>query len=135
MLRARVESFLPVSEAHANAATRPPVLSLKELGKEQEKDKKVKQAPDEQRQGTRSMWTGAMRGRRYLLERGTRDGANSDKEGARRQRSPDWLYESYCRMSQQHPLIVFLLLIVMGACLALLTVFFGSGLVSAKVSG
>ncbi|XP_029590896.1 adenylate cyclase type 2 isoform X2 [Salmo trutta] len=31
-------------------------------------------------------------------------------------------------MSQQHPLIVFLLLIVMGACLALLAVFFASGL-------
>uniref|UniRef100_A0A8C7GHA3 Adenylate cyclase type 2 n=1 Tax=Oncorhynchus kisutch TaxID=8019 RepID=A0A8C7GHA3_ONCKI len=40
----------------------------------------------------------------------------------------DWLYESYYRMSQQHPLIVFLLLIVMGACLALLAVFFASGL-------
>uniref|UniRef100_A0A8C1TAL7 Adenylate cyclase type 2 n=1 Tax=Cyprinus carpio TaxID=7962 RepID=A0A8C1TAL7_CYPCA len=36
---------------------------------------------------------------------------------------------SYYRMSQQHPLIVFLLLIVMGACLALLAVFFASGLV------
>uniref|UniRef100_A0A8C6L203 Adenylate cyclase type 2 n=1 Tax=Nothobranchius furzeri TaxID=105023 RepID=A0A8C6L203_NOTFU len=45
-------------------------------------------------------------------------------------RTPDWLYESYYCMSQQHPLIVFLLLIVMGACLALLTVFFASGLVS-----
>ncbi|KAM9489431.1 adenylate cyclase type 2 isoform 1-T1 [Clarias gariepinus] len=128
MLRARVESFLLVSEVRANAATRPPALSLKELGKEQEKDKKVNQAPEKQRQGTGSMWTEAMRGRRYLLERGMRDGANSDKEGTRRQRSPDWLYESYCRMSQQHPLIVFLLLIVMGACLALLAVFFGSGL-------
>uniref|UniRef100_A0A672GG45 adenylate cyclase n=1 Tax=Salarias fasciatus TaxID=181472 RepID=A0A672GG45_SALFA len=32
----------------------------------------------------------------------------------------DWLYESYYRMSQQHPLIVFLLLIMMGTCLALL---------------
>uniref|UniRef100_A0A3P9PWZ5 Adenylate cyclase type 2 n=1 Tax=Poecilia reticulata TaxID=8081 RepID=A0A3P9PWZ5_POERE len=41
---------------------------------------------------------------------------------------PDWLYESYYRMSQQHPLIVFLLLIVMGTCLALLAVFFASGL-------
>uniref|UniRef100_A0A672LR26 Adenylate cyclase type 2 n=1 Tax=Sinocyclocheilus grahami TaxID=75366 RepID=A0A672LR26_SINGR len=40
-----------------------------------------------------------------------------------------WVYESYYRMSQQHPLIVFLLLIVMGACLALLAVFFASGLV------
>uniref|UniRef100_A0A669AZH9 Adenylate cyclase type 2 n=1 Tax=Oreochromis niloticus TaxID=8128 RepID=A0A669AZH9_ORENI len=45
-----------------------------------------------------------------------------------RNKSPDWLYESYYCMSQQHPLIVFLLLIVMGACLALLTVFFASGL-------
>uniref|UniRef100_A0A8C9EWG5 adenylate cyclase n=1 Tax=Pavo cristatus TaxID=9049 RepID=A0A8C9EWG5_PAVCR len=44
-------------------------------------------------------------------------------------RSRDWLYESYYCMSQQHPLIVFLLLIVMGACLALLAVFFASGLV------
>uniref|UniRef100_A0AAR2LM30 Adenylate cyclase type 2 n=1 Tax=Pygocentrus nattereri TaxID=42514 RepID=A0AAR2LM30_PYGNA len=43
-------------------------------------------------------------------------------------KSPDWLYESYYRMSQQHPLIVFLLLIVMGACLALISVFFASGL-------
>ncbi|XP_004698478.2 adenylate cyclase type 2, partial [Echinops telfairi] len=39
-----------------------------------------------------------------------------------------WLYESYSRLSQQHPLLVFLLLIVMGACLALLAVFFGLGL-------
>uniref|UniRef100_A0A8C7F9H9 Adenylate cyclase type 2 n=1 Tax=Oncorhynchus kisutch TaxID=8019 RepID=A0A8C7F9H9_ONCKI len=43
-------------------------------------------------------------------------------------KTQDWLYESYYRMSQQHPLIVFLLLIVMGACLALLAVFFASGL-------
>uniref|UniRef100_A0A8C6S8M9 adenylate cyclase n=1 Tax=Neogobius melanostomus TaxID=47308 RepID=A0A8C6S8M9_9GOBI len=42
-------------------------------------------------------------------------------------RLEDWLYESYYRMSQQHPLIVFLLLIVMGTCLALLAVFFASG--------
>uniref|UniRef100_A0A8C6W9S6 Adenylate cyclase type 2 n=3 Tax=Nannospalax galili TaxID=1026970 RepID=A0A8C6W9S6_NANGA len=40
----------------------------------------------------------------------------------------DWLYETYYCMSQQHPLIVFLLLIVMGACLALLAVFFALGL-------
>uniref|UniRef100_A0A8C0LIH6 Adenylate cyclase type 2 n=1 Tax=Canis lupus dingo TaxID=286419 RepID=A0A8C0LIH6_CANLU len=45
------------------------------------------------------------------------------------QRSRDWLYESYYCMSQQHPLIVFLLLIVMGACLALLAVFFALRLV------
>uniref|UniRef100_A0AAY4E452 Adenylate cyclase type 2 n=1 Tax=Denticeps clupeoides TaxID=299321 RepID=A0AAY4E452_9TELE len=48
--------------------------------------------------------------------------------------SPDWLYESYYRMSQQHPLIVFLLLIVMGACLALLAVFFASGLIQDHVA-
>uniref|UniRef100_A0A8C9WRG7 Adenylate cyclase type 2 n=1 Tax=Scleropages formosus TaxID=113540 RepID=A0A8C9WRG7_SCLFO len=48
--------------------------------------------------------------------------------------SPDWLYESYYCLSQQHPLIVFLLLIVMGACLALLAVFFASGLVKDHVA-
>ncbi|XP_034957156.2 adenylate cyclase type 2 isoform X1 [Zootoca vivipara] len=36
----------------------------------------------------------------------------------------DWLYESYYCLSQQHPLLVFLLLIVLGACLTLLAVFF-----------
>ncbi|XP_061675568.1 adenylate cyclase type 2 isoform X2 [Syngnathoides biaculeatus] len=71
----------------------------------------------------RSMWQEAIRRKRYLLDR------PGDKGGQRRRSgSRDWLYESYYRMSQQHPLIVFLLLIVMGACLALLTVFFASGL-------
>ncbi|MBN3290333.1 ADCY2 cyclase, partial [Polypterus senegalus] len=67
-----------------------------------------------------SMWRGAMRGRRYLQ--------NRTESAAGKQKSTDWLYESYYCMSQQHPLIVFLLLIVMGACLALLAVFFASGL-------
>ncbi|CAL8295797.1 unnamed protein product [Merluccius merluccius] len=54
------------------------------------------------------------------------EGCSSSRvDGEKRQ---DWLYESYYRMSQQHPLFVFLLLIVMGACLALLLVFFASGL-------
>uniref|UniRef100_A0A8C5ECQ1 Adenylate cyclase type 2 n=1 Tax=Gouania willdenowi TaxID=441366 RepID=A0A8C5ECQ1_GOUWI len=52
------------------------------------------------------------------------------KKKREREKPQDWLYESYYRMSQQHPLIVFLLLIVMGTCLALLAVFFASGLVS-----
>uniref|UniRef100_A0A3B3QAN9 Adenylate cyclase type 2 n=1 Tax=Paramormyrops kingsleyae TaxID=1676925 RepID=A0A3B3QAN9_9TELE len=66
------------------------------------------------------MWREAMRGRPYLLDR---------SEGTTgKPKSTDWLYESYYCMSQQHPLIVFLLLIVMGACLALLAVFFASGL-------
>ncbi|KAK5862596.1 hypothetical protein PBY51_017974 [Eleginops maclovinus] len=79
----------------------------------------------------RSMWQEAIRRKRYLLNRPGESG-EGDKGGGRgqdkRNRSPDWLYESYYCMSQQHPLIVFLLLIVMGACLALLTVFFASGL-------
>ncbi|KAJ3608923.1 hypothetical protein NHX12_023451 [Muraenolepis orangiensis] len=58
-----------------------------------------------------------------------RDLADGDLEevggGEKRQ---DRLYESYYLMSQQHPLFLFLLLIVMGACLALLLVFLASGL-------
>lgn len=79
----------------------------------------------------RSMWQEAIRRKWYLLDRVGETG-EGDKEGGQkeRNRSPDWLYESYYCMSQQHPLIVFLLLIVMGACLALLAVFFASGLVS-----
>uniref|UniRef100_A0A672GB48 adenylate cyclase n=1 Tax=Salarias fasciatus TaxID=181472 RepID=A0A672GB48_SALFA len=64
------------------------------------------------------MWQEALWTRgRYLLEKS--DGGEGPQ---------DWLYESYYRMSQQHPLIVFLLLIMMGTCLALLAVFFASGL-------
>uniref|UniRef100_A0A3Q1ECE4 Adenylate cyclase type 2 n=1 Tax=Acanthochromis polyacanthus TaxID=80966 RepID=A0A3Q1ECE4_9TELE len=67
------------------------------------------------------MWQEALWTRgRYLLEK------NDGGEGG--EKPQDWLYESYYRMSQQHPLIVFLLLIVMGTCLALLAVFFASGL-------
>uniref|UniRef100_A0A8D0CGT0 Adenylate cyclase type 2 n=1 Tax=Salvator merianae TaxID=96440 RepID=A0A8D0CGT0_SALMN len=71
----------------------------------------------------------AMRRHRYLLERGggaaLAEGDSSEGCGPRR----DWLYESYYCMSQQHPLLVFLLLIVIGTCLALLGVFFfASGL-------
>ncbi|KAM4687674.1 LOW QUALITY PROTEIN: adenylate cyclase type 2 [Discoglossus pictus] len=69
------------------------------------------------------MWQEAMRRRRYFLDR-TEDVVSRQEQ----QKSRDWLYESYYCMSQQHPLIVFLLLIVMGACLALLAVFFASGL-------
>uniref|UniRef100_A0A3Q2YGE8 Adenylate cyclase type 2 n=1 Tax=Hippocampus comes TaxID=109280 RepID=A0A3Q2YGE8_HIPCM len=67
----------------------------------------------------------AIRRKRYLLDRAGEGGKGGQE---RRNRSQDWLYESYYCMSQQHPLIVFLLLIVMGACLALLAVFFASGL-------
>uniref|UniRef100_A0A667XF28 Adenylate cyclase type 2 n=1 Tax=Myripristis murdjan TaxID=586833 RepID=A0A667XF28_9TELE len=88
------------------------------------------------------MWQEALRTRgRYLLEKsdGGEGGEGPDGPGdgcsgtlgevcVEGEKPQDWLYESYYRMSQQHPLIVFLLLIVMGACLALLAVFFASGL-------
>lgn len=79
------------------------------------------------------MWQEAMRRRRYLRDRAeavaaAAAGGGGDGDGL--QRSRDWLYESYYCMSQQHPLIVFLLLIVMGACVALLAVFFALQLVS-----
>ncbi|XP_033034660.1 adenylate cyclase type 2 isoform X1 [Trachypithecus francoisi] len=70
------------------------------------------------------MWQQAMRRRRYLRDRAEEAAGGGDGLP----RSRDWLYESYYCMSQQHPLIVFLLLIVMGACLALLAVFFALGL-------
>uniref|UniRef100_A0A8P0P6B7 adenylate cyclase n=1 Tax=Canis lupus familiaris TaxID=9615 RepID=A0A8P0P6B7_CANLF len=73
------------------------------------------------------MWREAMRRRRYLRDRAEAAAAaagGGGGGGGGLQRSRDWLYESYYCMSQQHPLIVFLLLIVMGACLALLAVFF-----------
>ncbi|XP_054637356.1 adenylate cyclase type 2 isoform X2 [Dunckerocampus dactyliophorus] len=76
----------------------------------------------------RSMWQEAIRRKRYLLDRTGESGVREKGGQEKRSRSRDWLYESYYCMSQQHPLIVFLLLIVMGACLALLTVFFASGL-------
>ncbi|KAL6489097.1 hypothetical protein MHYP_G00028380 [Metynnis hypsauchen] len=123
MLRSKVESVLPASRQSCGPAARAAALHLKDLQEEEEDNQSKATSP------AVSMWRGAMRGRRYLLERGNRPGTGGGTGGGgRRQRSPDWLYESYCRMSQQHPLIVFLLLIVMGACLALLAVFFASGL-------
>ena len=93
------------------------------------------------------MWQEALWTRgRYLLEKSDggecAEGPESLGDGcpgfqgeacAEGEKPQDWLYESYYRMSQQHPLIVFLLLIVMGTCLALLAVFFASGLVSEHV--
>uniref|UniRef100_A0A3Q2ZE22 Adenylate cyclase type 2 n=1 Tax=Kryptolebias marmoratus TaxID=37003 RepID=A0A3Q2ZE22_KRYMA len=63
-----------------------------------------------------------------FFQRASVAAAASGGGGGGGRRGLDWLYESYYRMSQQHPLIVFLLLIVMGTCLALLAVFFASGL-------
>lgn len=77
------------------------------------------------------MWQEAMRRRRYLRDRA--EAAAGGGDGLPRSR--DWLYESYYCLSQQHPLIVLLLLIVMGACLALLVVFFALRLVSGVPAG
>ena len=83
------------------------------------------------------MWQEAMRRRRYLRDRAEAAAAAAAGGGGGDglQRSRDWLYESYYCMSQQHPLIVFLLLIVMGACVALLAVFFALRLVSGLPAG
>uniref|UniRef100_A0A671UZA0 Adenylate cyclase type 2 n=1 Tax=Sparus aurata TaxID=8175 RepID=A0A671UZA0_SPAAU len=89
--------------------------------RKQEEGKSHLSSPRQLPMWQEALWT---RGR-YLLEKS--DGFQGEvcMEGEKPQ---DWLYESYYRMSQQHPLIVFLLLIVMGTCLALLAVFFASGL-------
>uniref|UniRef100_A0AAY5E8D6 Adenylate cyclase type 2 n=1 Tax=Electrophorus electricus TaxID=8005 RepID=A0AAY5E8D6_ELEEL len=146
MLRSEVENVHPAAwpRGPIGPLAGCPAPPLRELGDEDEEEEVARKAPsppggEEEGEETRRQRRqagpapkGTMRGRRYLLERGSWSGsAGVGGKGAaagRRRRSPDWLYESYCRMSQQHPLIVFLLLIVMGACLALLAVFFASGL-------
>uniref|UniRef100_A0A4W4FHS1 Adenylate cyclase type 2 n=1 Tax=Electrophorus electricus TaxID=8005 RepID=A0A4W4FHS1_ELEEL len=135
MLRSEVENVHPAAwpRGPIGPLAGCPAPPLRELGDEDEEEE-VEEGEETRRQRRQAgpAPKGTMRGRRYLLERGSWSGsAGVGGKGAaagRRRRSPDWLYESYCRMSQQHPLIVFLLLIVMGACLALLAVFFASGL-------
>ncbi|XP_067305326.1 adenylate cyclase type 2 [Pseudorasbora parva] len=128
MLRSTMEAILPVYRSRTTA--RASVLHLKDLCEEERDPHKPQPPSDRGEHHCSSMWREAMRKRSYLLERGSRTGGDVTEGGVRgrRQRSPDWLYDSYYLMSQQHPLIVFLLLIVMGACLALLAVFFASGL-------
>uniref|UniRef100_A0A671SQL8 adenylate cyclase n=1 Tax=Sinocyclocheilus anshuiensis TaxID=1608454 RepID=A0A671SQL8_9TELE len=129
MLRTTVEDILPVYRPRTTA--RASVLHLKDLCEQEHDPHKPQPPPNREEHNASSMWREAMRKRSYLLERGSRTGGDVIGGGGvrgRRQRSLDWLYDSYYRMSQQHPLIVFLLLIVMGACLALLAVFFASGL-------
>ncbi|XP_077063468.1 adenylate cyclase type 2 isoform X3 [Siphateles boraxobius] len=131
MLRSTMEAILPVYRSRTTA--RASVLHLKDLCEEERDPHKPQPLSEREEHHASSMWREAMRKRTYLLERGSRTGGDVTGGGGvrgRRQRSPDWLYDSYYLMSQQHPLFVFLLLIVMGACLALLAVFFASGLVS-----
>ncbi|KAJ8268307.1 hypothetical protein COCON_G00134790 [Conger conger] len=117
MLRCGAPGFLPAYGSAGGGGEGSPRLT----GQEEE---------EEAGRRGEAAWGEAMRGRRYLLERPeSGNGGGNDGGGpGGKQKSSDWLYESYYCMSQQHPLIVFLLLIVMGACLALLAVFFASGL-------
>ncbi|XDV39795.1 hypothetical protein PO909_008984 [Leuciscus waleckii] len=129
MLRSTMEAILPVYRSRTTA--RASVLHLKNLCEEERDPHKPQPLSEREEHHASSMWREAMCKRTYLLERGSRTGGDVTGGGGvrgQRQRSPDWLYDSYYLMSQQHPLFVFLLLIVMGACLALLAVFFASGL-------
>nr|XP_021323759.1 adenylate cyclase type 2 isoform X3 [Danio rerio] len=117
MLRAAALSLLPWRGTHLS---HPPQLST--LTEEDEPERhKQQDEDDEEVSGVQQ--DPMFQQTAYLLEGPEDMGVSSCGL-----KSPDWVYESYYRMSQQHPLIVFLLLIVMGACLALLAVFFASGL-------
>ncbi|XP_076864575.1 adenylate cyclase type 2b isoform X2 [Brachyhypopomus gauderio] len=122
MLRAAALSLLPSRGAPLAV---PPKLSTHPEEEERDQDQEDEEEEDEEEdEGAGLQATPMLHAQAaYLLE-----GAEDMGFTAAGLKSPDWLYESYYRMSQQHPLIVFLLLIVMGACLALLTVFFASGL-------
>lgn len=124
MLRAAVLSLVPRHRSRLAGTLQlsaQPVEEEQEQKQQQEEEEAEEEEEEEEGSGLQA---GPMPRpqRAYVLE---------GPEDARGPKSPDWLYESYYRMSQQHPLIVFLLLIVMGACVSLLTVFFASGLVSA----
>ncbi|XP_030644960.1 adenylate cyclase type 2b [Chanos chanos] len=122
MLRPPVLSLLP---SYGTRLSSPLQLSAPQ----EEEEQQQQEEEEEEEEGGSGQSTGVrdtpMRHppRPYLLE-----GPEDMGVSVGGLKSPDWLYESYYRMSQQHPLIVFLLLIVMGACLALLAVFFASGL-------
>ncbi|XP_016126401.1 adenylate cyclase type 2 [Sinocyclocheilus grahami] len=117
MLRAAALSLLPWRGSHLS---HPPQLST--LTEEDEPERQQQEEEDED-EGSGVQPDPMFQQTAYLLE-GPEDMVGSSGG----LKSPDWVYESYYRMSQQHPLIVFLLLIVMGACLALLAVFFATGL-------
>ncbi|XP_067268023.1 adenylate cyclase type 2b isoform X1 [Chanodichthys erythropterus] len=117
MLRAAALSLLPWRGTHLS---HPPQLST--LTEEDEPERQQQEEEDED-EGSGAIQADPMFQQTVYLLEGPEDMVSSGGL-----KSPDWVYESYYRMTQQHPLIVFLLLIVMGACLALLTVFFASGL-------
>ncbi|KAF7686337.1 adenylate cyclase type 2b isoform X1 [Silurus meridionalis] len=121
MLRAAVLSLVP---RHRSLLGGTLQLNARPVVEEQEKKQKEEEEAEEEEEEEEGsgLQAGPMARlqRSYVLE---------GPEDVRGPKSSDWLYESYYRMSQQHPLIVFLLLIIMGACVCLLAVFFASGLV------
>uniref|UniRef100_A0A8C1XI09 adenylate cyclase n=1 Tax=Cyprinus carpio TaxID=7962 RepID=A0A8C1XI09_CYPCA len=117
MLRTAALSLLPWRGTHLS---HPPQLST--LTEEDEPERQQQEEEDED-EGSGVQPDPMFQQTAYLLE-----GPEDMVASSGGLKSPDWVYESYYRMSQQHPLIVFLLLIVMGACLALLAVFFATGL-------
>ncbi|KAK3508309.1 hypothetical protein QTP70_019536 [Hemibagrus guttatus] len=118
MLRAAVLSLVP---RHSSRLAGTLQLSTRPVEEEQKQQEEEEAEEEEEEEEGSGLQAGPMprTQRAYMLE---------GPEDARGPKSQDWLYESYYRMSQQHPLIVFLLLIVMGACVSLLVVFFASGL-------
>ncbi|XP_056110436.1 adenylate cyclase type 2b isoform X1 [Rhinichthys klamathensis goyatoka] len=120
MLRAAALSLLPWRGTHLS---HPPPLSTLTEEDEPERQQQEEEDEDEVSGVSAGVQPDHMFQQTVYLLDGPEDMVSSGGL-----KSPDWVYESYYRMSQQHPLIVFLLLIVMGACLALLAVFFASGL-------
>ncbi len=118
MLRAAALSLLPWHRTHLSY---PPQLSTHT---EEDEPERQQQEEEDEDEGSGVQTDPMFQQTAYLLE-----GPEDMVASSGGLKSPDWVYESYYRMSLQHPLIVFLLLIVMGACLALLAVFFATGLV------
>lgn len=123
MLRAAVLSLVPRHRSRLASSLQLSTRPVEEEQEQKQQEEEEAEEEEEEEEGS-GLQAGPMPRTQgaYMLE---------GLEDARGPKSQDWLYESYYRMSQQHPLIVFLLLIVMGACVSLLAVFFASGLVNA----
>ncbi|KAM9434144.1 adenylate cyclase type 2b [Clarias gariepinus] len=120
MLRAAVLSLVPRHRSRLAGTLQLSAQPVEEEQEQKQQDEEEAEEEEEEEEGS-GLQAGPMPlpQRAYVLE---------GPEDVRGPKSPDWLYESYYRMSQQHPLIVFLLLIIMGACVSLLAVFFASRL-------
>ncbi|XP_026989667.1 adenylate cyclase type 2b isoform X1 [Tachysurus fulvidraco] len=120
MLRAAVLALVPQHRSRLDGTLQLSAQPVEEEQEQKQQEEEEAEEEEEEEEGS-GLQAGPMPRpqRAYVLE---------EPEDVRGPKSQDWLYESYYRMSQQHPLIVFLLLIIMGACVSLLAVFFASGL-------